>query len=179
MSEPTRVRKRSRMRPMRTLIIGYTLTAVTGGAVSGWLWHLLVSLPTYLTSDDGSVQITERAQGEVEVVMDDQKIADGQLVETQQWRDSFSGLVHEGHRFYENELAFGIPTFADHGFKFQAFHLDAAGIGKLVNREEAKIVAGVAVCRSRVAQPNDHYWEILVDIFHAASIFAILYFNTD
>ena len=57
MSEPTRVRKRSRMRPMRTLIIGYTLTAVTGGAVSGWLWHLLVSLPTYLTSDDGSVQI--------------------------------------------------------------------------------------------------------------------------
>ena len=53
------------------------------------------------------------------------------------------------------------------------------GIGKLVNREEAKIVAGVAVCRSRVAQPNDHYWEILVDIFHTASIFAILYFNTD
>lgn len=65
MSEPTRVRRRSRMRPMRTLIIGYTLMAVTGGAVSGWFWHLLVSLPTYLTSDDGSVQITERAQGEV------------------------------------------------------------------------------------------------------------------
>ena len=65
MSEPTRVHRRSRSRPLRTLITGFILSAVTAGAVSGWLGHLLVSLPTYLTSDDGSVQITERAQGEV------------------------------------------------------------------------------------------------------------------
>ncbi len=43
----------------------YVLISVTAGAVAGWVWHSLVALPNYLTSDDGSVQITERAQGQV------------------------------------------------------------------------------------------------------------------
>ncbi len=29
------------------------------------MWHAITALPTYLTSDDGSVQITERALGRV------------------------------------------------------------------------------------------------------------------
>ena len=51
--------------PMRRRLIGYVVIAAGAGAVAGWLWNAIVALPTYLTSDDGSVQITERAQSEV------------------------------------------------------------------------------------------------------------------
>ncbi len=51
--------------PSRTLGVLYALIVVTAGALSGWLWHAITTLPTYLTSDDGSVQITERALGRV------------------------------------------------------------------------------------------------------------------
>lgn len=54
-----------RLGTMRARAMLYTLIVVTAGAIAGWVWHALVSLPTYLTSDDGSVQITERAQGQI------------------------------------------------------------------------------------------------------------------
>ena len=62
-SLPTRVGRA--LAPLRRRLIGYLVIAAAAGAVAGWLWHAIVALPTYLTSDDGSVQITERAQGQV------------------------------------------------------------------------------------------------------------------
>lgn len=50
---------------MRTRIVLFGLVVVSAGLIAGWVWHALVSLPTFLTSDDGSVKITERAQGQV------------------------------------------------------------------------------------------------------------------
>ena len=40
-------------------------------------------------------------------------------------------------------------------------------------------MTGMAIGRPRVAQSDDHYRKILVDVFHIPSAFAILYFNTE
>lgn len=50
---------------MRVRVLLYGLIVIAVGTISGWVWHAIITLPTYLTSDDGSVQITERAQGQV------------------------------------------------------------------------------------------------------------------
>lgn len=63
---PTRRRRRTRASiSTRKRAVLYALITLSAGAIAGWLWHAMVSLPTFLTSDDGSVQITERAQGQI------------------------------------------------------------------------------------------------------------------
>lgn len=47
----------------RTLL--FALAVVGIGVLAGILWHLVVTLPTFLTADDSSLQMTERAQGQV------------------------------------------------------------------------------------------------------------------
>lgn len=56
---------RRRPLPIGVFGAGYVLLVLVVGAVSGWIWHSIVTLPSYLTSDDGSVQMTERAQGQI------------------------------------------------------------------------------------------------------------------
>lgn len=43
----------------------YLAIVVLLGVVAALVWHAIVKLPTYLTSDDGSVQMTERAIGQI------------------------------------------------------------------------------------------------------------------
>ncbi len=59
--------RRARRGPLSvsTYVAIFTVIALAAGAVSGWIWRSLVTTPSYLTSDDGSVQITERAQGQI------------------------------------------------------------------------------------------------------------------
>ena len=58
-------RLRIAVRPLATRVLLYTGLAIVAGVIGGWVWHAIVKVPTYLTSDDGSVQMTERAVSQI------------------------------------------------------------------------------------------------------------------
>lgn len=51
--------------PLSTRLLVYAGVVVLAGVISGWVWHAIVKVPSYLTGDDGSVQMTERAVGQI------------------------------------------------------------------------------------------------------------------
>ncbi len=52
-------------RPLSVRLMFYAALILVAGAISGWVWHAIVKVPSYLTSDDGSVQMTERSVGQI------------------------------------------------------------------------------------------------------------------
>ena len=97
----------------------------------------------------------QAAQGQVDVVIDDQQVFQGTLVPLQKLRHALAGEVHEGLRLADHQAAALQGGFGQQAAALFPREAHPQAAGKHVGHFKAHVVPGVGVLQARVAQAHD------------------------
>ena len=100
---------------------------------------------------------SDRSEGEIDLVMDDDEVCYGRIAFAQNQRDGRSALVHVGPGLGEEDC-FGIDApRADEGMIFIPDFVDGQQTGKFIRCHETGIVACTLIFSARISKSDDNF----------------------
>ena len=117
---------------------------------------------TVLTAVGAFAADAELADVEVDVVAQDDDLLGRELVEAHRLSDRLTAEVHKGRRLHQEASVPRDGRFADGRLELDAVDPDAEVIGKIVQRDKARVMAGVLIPAPRIAQPDDQVFNVAV-----------------
>ncbi len=97
----------------------------------------------------------DSAEGQVKIIVSDEQVFKGNLVEVQQSLHGLAREIHKGLWLGEDDLPLFVKSRDHNGFGLQLHSTRIQADGDVVNEHEADIVAGVFVFAARVAEADD------------------------
>lgn len=104
------------------------------------------------------------SQWQIEFVLDDEDVVGGEFVEIHEFADGYSGKVHEGLRFDEQDFLAAQDAFGDFGVELlvEGKFRKRPRLAEGVEDYEADIVPRVFVLFAGVAQADDEFHEVVL-----------------